>query len=82
MNDISVTTLNNREDCVDAVEKIILQADKNIAIFSQQLEPLLYNRPDVCDKISLIARSNRHANIRILAQSTKSVYLTIGIRCC
>ena len=73
MSDISVTTLNGREDCVDAIEQIIGQAEKNIAIFSQQLEPLLYNRPAVCDKISLMARNNRQARIRILAQSTKSV---------
>ncbi len=73
MNDISVTTLNGREDCVEAIEQIIEQADKNIAIFSQQLEPLLYNRPAICDKISLLARSNRQSRIRIIAQSTKSV---------
>ena len=73
MGDISVTTLNGREDCVDAIEQIIVAADKNIAIFSQRLEPLLYNRPVVCDKISLLARSNRHARIRILTQSSKSV---------
>ena len=58
---------------MEAVEQIIEQANKNIAIFSQQLEPLLFNRPAVCDKISLIARSNRSSRIRIIAQSTKSV---------
>ena len=73
MNDLSVTTLNGREDCVEAVEQIIEQVDKNIAIFSQQLEPLLYNRSAICDKISLLARSNRSSRIRIIAQSTKSV---------
>lgn len=58
---------------MEAVEQIIEQANKNIAIFSQQLEPLLFNRPAVCDKISLIARSNRSSRIRIIAQNTKSV---------
>ena len=73
MRDISVKTLNGRADCVDAIEQIIDQAEKHIAIFSQQLEPLLYNRPEVCDKLSMMARSNRQTRIRILAQSTKSV---------
>ena len=73
MENTLVTTLTNRQDCADAVKKIIQMADQRIAIFSQRLEPLLYNHQEICDLLSELARKNRHSNVRILALQTKSV---------
>jgi hypothetical protein len=73
MENTSVNTLNSRKDCVEAVERLITQAEQHIAIFSQQLEPLLYNHPHICELMSALARKNRHTTIRILAQQTKSI---------
>ena len=72
MENTIVTELTNRQDCADAVQRLILIAEQHIAIFSQQLEPLLYNHNKICDAISQLARKNRHTSIRILALQTQS----------
>lgn len=72
MGNTSVSTLTNRQECSDAVHSLIQNAEQHIAIFSQQLEPLLYNHQDICDLISELARKNRHSNIRIIACNTRS----------
>lgn len=72
MENTSVTTLNSRQDCFDAVHHLIQSAQQHIAIFSQQLEPLLYNHAEICDMISALARKNRHSTIRILSLGTQS----------
>ncbi len=73
MDNTSVITLNNRQECTDAVQEVILSAQKNIQIFSQQLEPLLYNHQGICDAVSSLARKNRHSSIRIIALKTRSI---------
>lgn len=72
MENTSVITLINRQECSDAVHEVIASAQQSIAIFSQHLEPLLYNHFEVCDVLSNLARKNRHSSIRILAQNTRS----------
>lgn len=72
MENTSVTTLTNRLECYDAVHRLIQNAQQHIAIFSQQLEPLLYNHQDICELLSQLARKNRHSSIRILSQQTLS----------
>lgn len=72
MENTSVITLNNRQECSDAVHDIIRSAQRNLAIFSQQLEPLLYNHPEICEAISTLARKNRYSSIRIIALNTHS----------
>lgn len=72
MEHTSVITLTNKQDCSDAISEIIQLADRNIAIFSQHLEPLLYNHSEVCDSLSRLARKNKYSFIRILALNTKS----------
>lgn len=72
MENSSVKALTSRQDCVEAVETLINAAELSIAIFSQQLEPLLYNHSALCEKMSALARKNRHSRIRILAQQTLS----------
>jgi hypothetical protein len=72
MDKTSIETLNGRSDCLDAVERLTGLAEREVALFTQQLEPLLYNHAAVCDAWSKLARENRHARIRIIAQSTRS----------
>jgi hypothetical protein len=73
MEDTEVQNLTSRAECAEAVEKLIESANSQIAIFSQQLEPLLYNHARICHKISAISRSHRHSDIRIIALSTRAV---------
>ena len=72
MEDTSVTALDSRDDCVSAVAKLVDAADLHIAMFTQRLEPLLYNHREICESISRLARKNRHSRIRIIAQDTRS----------
>lgn len=73
MENISVTTLTNQQECTEAVHRLIESAQRHICIFSQQLEAPLYNHQKICDLLSELARKNRHSSIRILAQQTKSI---------
>ena len=73
MEHSSITTLHSRTDCADATAKLISNAERSVAIFSQQLEPVLYNHRKLCETLSALARKNRHSMIRILAQQTKSI---------
>jgi len=67
-----VKTLTGRLDCSEAVLSLIGLAEQHIALFSQNLEPLLYNMPEVCERISSLARKNRHSTIRIIALDTRA----------
>jgi len=73
MDNSSVITLNSRNDCVEAVHRLIQSAEQHVAIFSQELEPLLYNHVEICEMLSALARKNRHSSVRIIAQQTKTV---------
>ncbi len=73
MDTSSVITLTSRQECSDAIHRMVESAEQYIAIFSQQLEPQLFNHQDLCEMISQMARNNRHSSVRILAQQTKSV---------
>lgn len=68
-----VKALTDRQDCSAAVHHLISAAERQIAIFSQQLEPLLYNHQEVCDQIFQLARKNRYTQVRIIVQQTRSV---------
>lgn len=68
-----VTTLTNRQECAELLHRLIKRAERQVRIFSQQLEPVLYNHQHICDLLSELARKNRHTGIRILAQQTRSV---------
>lgn len=72
MDKTSVEVLNGRSDCAEAVERLLSVARHEIALFTQQLEPLLYNHPSTCQRMSDLARQ-RHSRIRIIAQDTRGV---------
>lgn len=73
MTESSVTTLTSQQECLQAVEQLSTSIEYEIALFTQELEPSLYNHEAFCDSISQLARANRHTRIRILAQQTRSV---------
>jgi hypothetical protein len=73
MSKTSVKALTNKQECSEAIQHLVDRADRHIAIFSQQLEPLLYNHQDVCEKMAQLARKNKHSQIRIIAQQTRSI---------
>mgnify|MGYP002630758553 CR=1 FL=1 len=69
----SIKLLTDKSACVEAVADLISQAERHVSIFSQQLEPLLYNQPEICDTLSVLARKNKLSRIRILAQESRSM---------
>ncbi len=71
MEQTSVKALTDRTECTEAVQHLVNSAQRHIAIFSQQLEPLLYNHLAICEKMSQLARKNRYTQIRIIAQQTR-----------
>ena len=73
MENTSVQTLTSVQDCTQAVATLIGQAQQQVALFTQQLEPTLYNHQPICELLSYLARKNRHSRVRILAQQTKGV---------
>lgn len=73
MKDSSVKVLASRQDCLDAVRTLFDRAELHIKLFTQNLEPVLYNHHDLCETLSALARKNRHSTVRILAQHTKHV---------
>lgn len=72
-NETSTKTLLGKQDCIEAVDQLIVQAERHVALFTQQLEPDLYNNDLVCDHLAKIARTNRLASIRIIAKDTRTV---------
>ena len=73
MEQTSIAPLNARQDCVDAVNQLVEGAQQRVVMFTQHLEPLLYNHRHICDHLSSLARRNRHTTIRIIAQQTRTV---------
>lgn len=71
MENTSVHTLTSMQACSEAVLTLIGQAEQQVSIFTQQLEPTLYNHQSICELLSYLARKNRHSMVRILAQQTK-----------
>lgn len=71
MENTSAKPLQSRSDCTEAVESLIEAAELRVMMFTQQLEPTLYNHRSICDRLSLLARKNRHSYVHILAQQTR-----------
>ena len=69
----STRLLSDKGECKDAVASMIQQAERHVALFTQQLEPLLYNHSEVCDVLSRLARKNKLSTIRILTLNSRNV---------
>lgn len=65
--EIAVTT---REEVIAAVHVLARQARRSLHIFSFDLEPAVYDRPEFIDRVSELARSSPRAEIRILIQDS------------
>jgi hypothetical protein len=72
MSEFSKITLDGGNDCIEAVQRLMPLAEEQVAIFSQALEPLLYDQIELCDRLSALARKNKRSQIRIIAQSTRN----------
>lgn len=73
MTKTKVTPLSDLAECSQAVLYAVSNAELRLAFFTQQLEPKLYNHRALCEQISALVRKNRHSQIRIIAQQTKTV---------
>ena len=73
MTKTKVTPLADLAECQQAVLDAVSNAELRLAFFTQQLEPKLYNHRNLCELISALARKNRHSEVRIIAQHTKTV---------
>lgn len=60
---------------IDAFSEHLAQAistgRRTLDILTAQVDPLLFGRRDICELISALARSNRHAEVRILVKDVK-----------
>ncbi len=50
--------------------QIVQEAKYQLEIFSHHLDPKLFDRQELCDQLSRVARSGRRAQIHILVQDT------------
>jgi len=64
--------LDGKALCQETIVSLISQASRSIAIFSQSLEPALYNQADVCHAIKKLLRRNQNAKIRIICKDCQS----------
>lgn len=72
MDKTSITALSDRSECYEAIRHLTGSAERYIAIFSQQLEPQLYNHKEICEQMTQLARKNRYTQIRVIAQQTRA----------
>lgn len=64
----SLFLLEDQTDSFEHLLKIITLTQKQLLIFSQQLNPKLFNHPKIEAALSKLARTSRHSEIKILIQ--------------
>lgn len=69
--DANLFLLEDAEAFSHHAEQLIEQSDRDLAILSQALDPLIYDQENLADRISQLARSNPRARIRILVKDTR-----------
>lgn len=62
-NDVRLDTL---EEAITSINALADRAMRSIDIFSNDLEPALYDNEAFADRIRKLVRGNRHASVRIL----------------
>lgn len=65
--------LDNREDLLEHLIKVLSQGRRDIAIFSRSLNSALFNQDEVISSLSSIARLSRQANIRIVIENPQAI---------
>ncbi|MES2674432.1 MAG: hypothetical protein V4660_09330 [Pseudomonadota bacterium] len=63
--------LDCAEDFHSFALKILAQSRRNICILSRDLDPAIFNTEEFVDTLSLIARNNRHAQVKVLVKDTQ-----------
>ncbi|MFW2372642.1 MAG: hypothetical protein ACN4GM_05925 [Gammaproteobacteria bacterium] len=64
--------LTNLDEIKIASINVADQALRSIYIVTPNLEPLIYDNPDLLDKLLTLCRGNRHASIRILVKDSST----------
>ncbi len=72
MEESSPILLSGRQECREAAKTLILGALERVYIFSQNLEPELFNDAEIYQHLSGLAANNRNTDIRILARDTRA----------
>lgn len=72
MENSHIQALTDLQECSDAVVKLIESAQYHVAMFTQKLEPQLFNHRELCEHLLVLARRHRSASVRIIAKETRS----------
>lgn len=64
------TVLNDTDDIKAACITVADLALRSINIITPDLEPHIYDNPELMDKLLKLCRGNRHANVRILVKDS------------
>jgi len=62
--------ITDRETAQLIVREMVQSATQQVLIYSHEMESDLYNHEDICESLSLLVRSNKRAEISILAHDT------------
>lgn len=65
--------LDSSEDFHQHSLNAITQARRNIVIFSDHLDPYIYEQEDIVNALSAHARSGRHCQVKILVRHTEKL---------
>ncbi len=68
-----VIELTRREEVIEVTRQMILAAQRDIAIVSRQLDPVVYSHAELAEAMLRLARHNRNARIRILVQDNTAL---------
>jgi hypothetical protein len=71
MEDNSSILLDNRSDCRDAVNTLILGCVGRLYLVTQRLESELYHHVEIYEHLAQLATSNRNTDVRIIAHDTR-----------
>jgi hypothetical protein len=71
MEESSSIIVNGRSDCREAVRILVEGCGARLYLITQGLEPELYNHGDIYQHLTSLATTNQHADIRIIAHSTR-----------
>lgn len=64
--------LDGKAQCRETVARLISQATKNVAIFTQTLEYSLYHQSVICDALKTLVLKNKKARVRIICKESRA----------
>lgn len=63
--------LEDAEAFAKHAKQMVEQSSREVCILSTNLDPLLFDQDDFADRLSKLARSDRHARVRILVKDIR-----------